>query len=206
MKGVVWPLIGTGARQGLVSWVVSSPPVLAPAGHGDIGFPPAWIGILTALTFSAATVGALFSGGIIARRGALRISQLSLFLCGAGIALISTAQPWLVALGAMTMGLGYGPVTPSSSAILAERTPERIRSFIFSLKQTGVPIGGALAGAIVPALIVISGWRTGALIVGLACAALALAIHPYRAPVDLAPPFSRPLNPSTFLHPFPTLL
>ena len=120
--------------------------------------------------------------------------------------MISTANPWLVALGALTMGLGYGPVTPSSSAILAERTPERIRSFIFSLKQTGVPIGGALAGAIVPALIVISGWRTGALIVGLACAALALAIQPYRAAVDLAHHFSRPVKPASLLEPLRIVL
>ena len=206
MKGVVWPLIVTMTIQALVSMAVFSPPVIAPAAHGDIGFPAAWIGVLTALTFSAATFGALFSGGIIARTGALRISQFSLLLCAAGIALISTANPWLVALGALTMGLGYGPVTPSSSAILAERTPERIRSFIFSLKQTGVPIGGALAGAIVPALIVILGWRTGALIVGLACAALALAIQPYRAAVDLAHHFSRPVKPASLLEPLRIVL
>jgi MFS family permease len=206
MKGVVWPLIVTMAIQALVSMAVFSPPVIAPAAHGDIGFSAAWIGVLTALTFSAATFGALFSGGIIARTGALRISQYSLLLCGAGIALISTANPWLVALGALTMGLGYGPVTPSSSAILAERTPERMLSFIFSLKQTGVPIGGALAGAIVPALIVISGWRTGALIVGIACAALALAIQPYRAAVDLAHHFSRPVKPASLLEPLRIVL
>ena len=206
MKGVVWPLIVTMAIQALVSMAVFSPPVIAPAAHGDIGFPAAWIGVLTALTFSAATFGALFSGGIIGRTGALRMSQFSLLLCAAGIALISTANPWLVALGALTMGLGYGPVTPSSSAILAERTPERIRSFIFSLKQTGVPIGGVLAGAIVPALIVIAGWRTGAMIVGLACAALALAIQPYRAAVDLAHHFSRPVKPAGLLEPLRIVL
>jgi MFS family permease len=206
MKGVVWPLIVTMTIQALVSMAVFSPPVIAPAAHGDIGFPAAWIGVLTALTFSAATFGALFSGGIIARTGALRISQFSLLLCGAGIALISTANAWLVALGALTMGLGYGPVTPSSSAILAERTPERIRSFIFSLKQTGVPIGGALAGAIVPALIVIAGWQAGALIVGLACAGLALAIQPYRAGVDLTHHFSRPVKPASLLEPLRIVL
>ena len=107
-------------------------------------FPASWVGIVTALIFAAATCGALFSGGIIARVGALRMSQFSLLMCGSGIALIASSNAWLVALGALVMGLGYGPVTPSSSAILADRTPERIRSFIFSLKQTGVPIGGRL--------------------------------------------------------------
>jgi len=119
---------------------------------------------------------------------------------------MASSSAWLVALGALVMGLGYGPVTPSSSAILADRTPERIRSFIFSLKQTGVPIGGALAGAVVPALIVAFGWRTSALLVGLACVALAAAIQPYRAAVDLAQHFDRPKRPASLLEPLRLVL
>jgi predicted MFS family arabinose efflux permease len=206
MKGVVWPLIVTMAIQALVSMAVFAPPVLAPAAHDDIGFPASWVGIVTALTFAAATFGALFSGGVIARVGALRMSQFSLLLCGSGVALIASSNGWLVALGALVMGLGYGPVTPSSSAILADRTPERIRSFIFSLKQTGVPIGGALAGAIVPALIVAFGWRTSALSVGLACVALAAAIQPYRAVVDLSQHVDRPKKPASLLEPLRLVL
>lgn len=206
MKGVVWPLIATMAIQAMVSMAVFAPPVIAPAAHDDIGFPASWVGIVTALTFAAATFGALFSGGVIARVGALRMSQLSLLLCGSGIALIASSNAWLVALGAMVMGLGYGPVTPSSSAILADRTPERIRSFIFSLKQTGVPIGGALAGAIVPTLVVAFGWRTSALSVGLACIALAAAIQPYRAVVDLAQHVDRPKRPASLLEPLRLVL
>lgn len=206
MKGVIWPLIVTMAIQALVSMAVFAPPVFAPAAHGEIGFPASWVGLVTALTFGAATFGALFSGGIIARVGALRMSQYSLLVCGAGIALISTASPWMVALGAIVMGLGYGPVTPSSSSILADRTPERIRSLIFSLKQTGVPIGGAMAGAIVPLLIVTSGWRVAALVVGLSCVVLALAIQPYRAAVDLARHFDRPIKPASLLEPLRLVL
>lgn len=107
MKGVIWPLIVTMAIQALVSMAIFSPPVIAPAAHDEIGFPASWVGIVTALTFGAATFGALFSGGIIAKVGAMRMSQYSLLLCGAGIALISTANPWLVVLGAVIMGLGY---------------------------------------------------------------------------------------------------
>ncbi len=206
MKGVIWPLIVTMAIQALVSMAAFAPAVFAPAAHDDIGFPASWVGIVTALTFAAATCGALFSGGIIARVGALRMSQYSLVLCGSGIALMASSNAWLVALGALVMGLGYGPVTPSSSAILAERTPERIRSFIFSLKQTGVPIGGALAGAVVPALIIAYGWRTSALSVGLACVALAAAIQPYRAVVDFAQHFDRPKKPASLLEPLRLVL
>jgi MFS family permease len=180
--------------------------VFAPAAHDEVGFPASWVGLVTALTFGSATFGALFSGGVIARVGALRMSQLSLLACGAGISLVSLGHPATVVLGAIVMGLGYGPVTPSSSSILAERTPERIRNLVFSLKQTGVPIGGALAGAIVPVLILAFGWRTGAVIAGLACVAMALAIQPYRRSVDLVPHATPPSRPAGLLEPLRLVL
>jgi MFS family permease len=114
----------------------------------------------------------------------MRVSQGSLVLAGAGIALMATANVALVALGALVIGVGYGQVTPSSSAILAERAPERLRAFIFSLKQTGVPIGGAVAGVLLPALINVLGWRIAALATAGACVAFALALQPMRAGVD----------------------
>ena len=202
MKGVVWPLIVTMAIQALVSLVVYAPPVLAPVAQTEIGVPASAVGIVTALIYFAATFTAISAGNLINHFGALRASQLSLVLAAAGIAIISTANPWLVVLGALVIGTGYGVVTPSSSAILADRTPEKMRAFIFSLKQTGVPIGGALAGAAIPLLIVGLGWKEAALIAGAACFVLAVAVQPYRAGVDLAPHAPRPTAPVHLLEPF----
>jgi nitrate/nitrite transporter NarK len=85
--------------------------------------------------------------------------------------------------GGFVVGLGYGPTTPASSAILV-RTPSRHFSLIFSIKQTGVPAGGALAGALVPGLILALGWQWGAVAIGCACFALALAIGGVRTRYD----------------------
>jgi nitrate/nitrite transporter NarK len=63
-------------------------------------------------------------------------------------------------------------------------------SLIFSLKQTGVPAGGVLAGTVVPALVLTVGWQQGALAIGLACLLLALVIAPVRARYDIG------LNPA----------
>lgn len=202
MKGVVWPLIVTMAIQALVSLVVYTPPVLAPVAQTEIGLPASTVGIVTALIYLAATFTAFSAGNLINRFGAMRASQLSLVFCSAGVALMASANAWLVALGALVIGTGYGVVTPSSSAILAERTPDGMRAFIFSLKQTGVPIGGALAGALIPLLIVGFGWKEAALIAGLSCLVLAIAVQPYRAGVDLAPHAPRPAAPVHFLEPF----
>ena len=202
MNGVVWPLIVTMAIQALVSLVVYTPPVLAPVAQTEIGLPASAVGIVTALIYLAATFTAFSAGNLINRFGAMRASQLSLVFCSAGVALMASANAWLVALGALVIGTGYGVVTPSSSAILAERTPEGMRAFIFSLKQTGVPIGGALAGALIPLLIVGFGWKQAALIAGLLCLMLGIAVQPYRAGVDLAPHAPRPAAPVHFLEPF----
>ena len=202
MKGVVWPLIVTMAIQALVSLVVFTPPVLAPVAQTEIGLPASAVGIVTALIYLAATFTAFSAGNLINRFGAMRASQLSLVFCSAGVALMASANAWLVALGALVIGTGYGVVTPSSSAILAERTPDGMRAFIFSLKQTGVPIGGALAGALIPLLIVGFGWKEAALIAGLSCLLLAIAVQPYRAGVDLVPHAPRPAAPVHFLEPF----
>src|SRR5579859_4112043 len=163
MKGVVWPLIVTMAIQALVSLVVYTPPVLAPVAQTEIGAPASAVGIVTALIYLAATFTAFSAGNIINRFGAMRASQLSLVFCTVGVALMASANAWLVALAALVIGTGYGVVTPSSSAILAERTPAGMRAFIFSVKQTGVPIGGALAGILIPVLIGAFGWKQAAI-------------------------------------------
>lgn len=170
--------------QSLVSLVVFTPPVLAPTAQADVGVAASSVGVVPALIFLSAAFGALRSGGAIARNGPMRVSQGSLVLCGAGLALMASGHVVLIAVGALVIGLGYGPITPSSSAILADRAPRHLRSLIFSIKQTGVPIGGAIAGALVPALILAFGWRTAALVVGALSAGLALVVEPWRAGID----------------------
>jgi len=60
-------------------------------------------------------------------------------------------------------------------------------SLIFSIKQTGVPVGGALAGVLVPPLVLAFGWRWGAFFAGCAflviCIPLSLKV--IRAPENL---------------------
>lgn len=180
MNGVWASLAVTLAVQILAAVVLYVPPVLAPAAQADIGVRASSVGIVTALIFASATFAALKSGPAIARHGALRMSQLSLLLAAAGLAVMTTASAALVVLGALIIGLGYGVVTPSSSSILADRAPQRLRAFIFSLKQTGVPVGGALAGATLPALVALCGWRCAALCACAACVVLALALEPLR--------------------------
>jgi len=174
----------TLAIQALASLVIFTPPVLAPVAGMEVGVAASTVGVATALIYVSSTFAALMSGGVIGRFGPMRVSQLSLILCAGGIALMVSANAWLIGVGALIIGLGYGPVTPSSSAILAERVPPNLRAFVFSLKQTGVPIGGAIAGAMIPALMLSLGWKTAALATSAMCIALAILIQPWRRAVD----------------------
>jgi MFS family permease len=184
LKSVWLSVFLTLAIQSLVSLVVFTPPVLAPGAGAEVGAAPSAVGIVTALIYLSAAFGALLSSGAIARHGPMRVSQISLLLCALGIMLMASGSILLIAAGALVIGIGYGPITPSSSAILANRAPPNLRSLIFSIKQTGVPIGGAVAGALVPALILVFGWRGAALVIGGLTAALALLIQPWREQID----------------------
>ena len=172
--------------QALVSVAVFSPPILAPVAQADLGISASAIGIVISLMYVAASLSAPRGGALVARHGPLRVSQQSLMWSAGGIALFAVASPVVCVIGAFMLGIGYGPVTPASSTILSTRAPDRLRNIIMSIRQTGVPLGGALAGALVPALILALGWRAAALTVAGLCVLTALAVQPRREYYDAA--------------------
>ena len=174
----------TLAVQTLVALAVYCTPVMAPVAAPALGVAPSAIGYFIAMVYFGSMLGTVTSGGWVARFGPIRVSQIGLALSFVGLALGASAWLPLVALGAVVIGLGYGPATPASSHILARASPAGLVSFTFSVKQTGVPLGGAIAGTLVPAMIHTMGWRTSSFAIGLACLALALAVEPVRARYD----------------------
>jgi predicted MFS family arabinose efflux permease len=133
--------------------------------------------------------------------GPIRVSQWGLVLCALGLALC--AMPWIPAmvLGAFLVGLGYGPMTPASSHLLARSTPAHRLSLVFSVKQTGVPLGGMMAGAMVPPLLLWVNWQTSLLIVSAACLLCALAAQPQRDALDDDRKPDQPLRWGNILQP-----
>lgn len=177
-------LIATLAIQALVSMTVLTPPVLAALAAPDIGVASERIGLFTALVYAGAIVSSAGSGALLGRMGPLRLSQWCLGFCALGMSVASLTALPAVALGAVVMGLGYGPVTPASSHILIRQTAPDRRALVFSLKQTGVPLGGALAGFIAAPLGLMIGWRGAALSVAVASLVLALVVEPLRSRFD----------------------
>jgi MFS family permease len=181
MTPVVVALAVTLAVQTLTAMAMIAPSVLAPVAARDLGLAPQSIGFFASLTYLGAMLSGLVAGRLTARFGPLAVCQLAVVLGGAGLALGYLAIAAVVPLAAIVIGLGYGVVNPVSSHVLARRTPPGMMSLVFSIKQTGVPAGGAIAGVVAPPLALALGWTGAALVLAAACLAGAFALVPARA-------------------------
>ena len=178
------PLLLTLVIQAMVSMALLTLPVMAPVVAQDLQVSPALVGIYVSMTYAGAMVASLMGGATVNRWGAIRVSQWGLMSCAAGLLLC--AVPWFPAmgLGEVLIGLGYGPITPASSHLLARTTPKHQMSLVFSLKQTGVPLGSLLAGALVPPLLLVLNWHASLAVVAAVCVACAAMAQSLRAELD----------------------
>ncbi|MCK6449908.1 MAG: MFS transporter [Alphaproteobacteria bacterium] len=177
-------LAATTWIQAVVSWAMLTVPVFAPSAAAELDLSPSKVGYFAGIAYVGAMTGALLGGGLVPRYGAIWLSQVGLVICALALALATSGMLALFALAGLLLGIGYGPTTPASSHVLSRHTPQRLMSLVFSIKQTGVPLGGALAGATVPPLTLAWGWRGAAIGVGLACLATVLLVHPTRRRLD----------------------
>ncbi len=178
------PLLATLFIQAMVAMALLTLPVMAPVAAKALEVSPALVGVYVAITYAGAMFASLTSGTTVSRLGPIRVSQLGLMLCALGLCLC--AVPWLpaIGLGALLIGLGYGPITPASSQILARTTPPAQMALVFSIKQTGVPVGAMMAGAIVPSLMLGIDWQWSLVVVAMACIVSAALSQPLREALD----------------------
>lgn len=202
-------LVATLAIQIFTSLAATAPAVLAPVLAAELGITPRWIGVFVGLVYAGAMVGSLVCGGFIARFGPIRVSQACVLLCAAGtatVALLPASAVSLLALAAFVMGLGYGPITPASSAVLVRTTAPAQMALTFSIKQTGVPIGVALSGALLPALALAAGWRGALLATASIGIVVALAAQPTRRALDAHRQDARPMSWHSIVEPLRVVL
>ena len=181
-----WSVLAvTLAIQALVSMAVLTVPAMAPAMAQSLSVSPTLIGLYIAVVYAGAMLASLMSGPWVLRWGAIRVSQLGLLVCAAGLVLLAAAPGAVSALvGAFLIGVGYGPITPASSHLLARTTPPDRVSLVFSIKQTGVPLGGVMAGALVPGLLVFGGTDAALLAVAVGNIVCAVIAQPMRDELD----------------------
>jgi MFS family permease len=90
--------------------------------------------------------------------------------------------------------------------LLARTTPPDRMALTFSIKQTGVPAGAAIAGAILPGARARLGWRVAFLAVAAAGIAVVVAAEPTRRALDLRNPGRKVLSLRAILAPLKLIL
>src|SRR5688572_7407344 len=160
------------------------PAVIAPTIIADLRLDAAWIGVYFGVMALAALVAQLGCGSFIVRYGALRVSQISLLMLGAGCALMALGTPLPLILSAVIGGGGGAVATPASSHLLSRVSSPRYLPLVFSIKQTAVPAGLLIAGLLGPPLAEWLGWRAVMLLTAAGCVVLAVVLQPLRERFD----------------------
>ncbi len=177
-------LIAMLVQQAFATVAKMTLPVLGPLVAADMQLDPAYIGVFVSLTAAFGLFATLSCGNFIRRYGALRMSQATLLVVGVGLVVMAAGTVPAMIVAAALLGLGATVATPASSHILAKHSPLRIAPVVFSIKQTGVPVGVMLTGLTLPPLAVLYGWQVASLVAAAACCLLALLLQPVRARFD----------------------
>ena len=187
MRGKKLLYVATGAmfmHLCLAHMVTLVVPVLAPVIAEELDVAPAFVGAYSAILFGSAMVSVTLCGSLIRRFGALRVSQAALLLMAAGLVIAVPGTIVLFALSAVVIAIGPAVSTPAGSHILARYCPPQNAPLFFSIKQAGVPIGGLLAGLMLPFLVLHIGWRGAFLATAALFLALAVVLQPLRSEID----------------------
>ena len=182
-RAVAFPLAGMLFTQTSAVMSLVTVPVLATEIALETGIGASKVGLYTSLIFGAAMFSSAASGGLIQRLGPIRTNQIALVFSATALLLTLTANPWWIALSAVLIGAGYGSNTPSGSEVLGRVTPPRMRGLVFSIKQSGAPLGAMAGGLVLPAMVAVGDWRT-AVITGVLIVYAAVVVQPLRAPID----------------------
>jgi MFS family permease len=177
-------LLAMTAAQSVVSLAMLSPAAIAPEIARDLNLAASRIGWWVSLAYGGAMTTSLMGGDAVRRLGAARATQIALTLVAAGALATAAGHLALVLAGAGLIGLGYGMTNPAASHLLARTTDPAHRNLVFSIKQTGVPLGGTLAGLIAPPVALAFGWPAAMILVAGLCIALAALLAPDRAAWD----------------------
>lgn len=137
---------------------------IAPTVAADLDIGAYWIGYQISLIYASGMFSSAVAGTLVQRFGPIRIEQVALSCFILGFAGIATANITLIILASLLIGIGYGLNNPASSEMLSRVTPHNRRNIVFSLKQSGVPLGGILASFAFPFLSRYLDWHVALLI------------------------------------------
>ncbi len=184
-RWMVWLLVSvTTVVQAMAAFAVLTLPALAPEVAAALNVAPSLIGYQVAVVYAGAILSSMFAGSQVRRWGACRTSQISMLVSGGGCFLMAIESLPIMVVGSFLVGVAYGQTNPAASHLLARVAAGRHRNLIFSIKQTGVPLGGILAGLVAPPIALAFGWQWAMATVGVVSFIVAAAMQGLREPWD----------------------
>lgn len=180
----LWALAAAVLLQTLCAFLTRVFPVMGPALTEAARVPPETIGYIAALN-ALGTLWYLVAGGdLLAKLGPLRSMQLGALVGVVGLLLALSGDWSMLLLASFLIGFGYGSTPAAGSEVLNEFAPARHRSLVFSIKQSGVPLGGVIAGLLVPVLLAAAGWRYAFIACALFVLAMTALVEPLHRSID----------------------
>ena len=141
--------------------------VSAPDSASDIGINATYVGYFTGLVYFVSMFTGSFCTGFVTRFGPIRVLQFTGIFTILGLALFTLSSPLTAVLCALCLGVAYGPINPANAPVLLQVTHPGNRAVMFSIKQSGVTVGGAAASILVPFAAVWWNWQAGIIAVAL---------------------------------------
>ncbi len=181
------PLSAVGPTQGIRYGVVLSLAILsaasltaiaysanAPLIRATFNLTEVEVGAIASCIYIGAAASSMGSGRLTDSLGSGAVLTMSMLALALGSAISATAPLAAIFFGGLIVaGLGYGAVNPPTNVLANPESP-RHRGLSMSVKQSGIPLGGILAGIVVPAVAMTTGWRWSMLLPIGACIALAI--------------------------------
>jgi ACS family hexuronate transporter-like MFS transporter len=163
-------------------------PAIASLIRADLGLTLAQAGSFLSSYYIGPSLVSLPAGTLADRWGVKRMLVLGQVVIAVGLLAASTADSFAALTVLMiAAGFGYGMLNPTSTKAVMAWAPPAHRATLVGFKQVGLPFGGMLGAALLPALALVLGWRAAVVVaaglIGLgALAALAF----YHDPPDAA--------------------
>lgn len=175
---------GVTAVQVIATMGILIPAAIAPELARTLGLPVSMIGFQVSLAYVGATLMSLCGGLVQRKLGAVRANQIAAATIGLSLLIIAIPHVAALFVGSLGLGIAYGMTNPAASHLMMKIASPTNRNLIFSVKQTGQPLGGVVAGLMAPPIAIAFGWQWSLIAGALLALSTVLFIQPLRAKLD----------------------
>lgn len=175
---------GVTAVQVIATMGILIPAAIAPELARTLDLPVSMIGFQVSLAYVGATLMSLCGGLVQRKLGAVRANQVAATAIGFSLLIIAIPHVAALFVGSLGLGIAYGMTNPAASHLMMKIASPSNRNLIFSVKQTGQPLGGVIAGLMAPPIAIAFGWQWSLMAGAFLALSTVLLIQPLRAKLD----------------------